>query len=417
MLEYYLFAVYRGSELPLRFNDEEVEDLLTRSLTQLDGNETSRVTQSQEEYEVVAQESLLPARPEVQRGSPLSPSLWYGLMDSEGRILDADGAKMLIFRGGVDPSLRRDVWKFLLDYYPWDSTLEQRAQIDCELKEQYLCIKTQWSSMSTKQEANHSEFRERKSLVEKDVNRTDRTDVFYAGDNNENLRSLHNLLMSYVMYNFDLGYVQGMSDLASPLLRLLEDEAQAFWCFVGFMERVAPHFEEEQAEMQRQLRALHELVSLVQPALGAHLRAHDSGNMFFCFRWLLVWFKRELSGEQTRRLWEVLWTGLPCRNFQLLLAAALLQSERGHLMRQRSFAGILKHVNELSGRLELESALAQAEGIYHQLAGAGGLPDTLRSALDLPQQEADTHISTSSSTSNSSSSEAHFQQALDMSYI
>lgn len=35
-----------------------------------------------------------------------------------------------------------------------------------------------------------------------------------------------------------LGYVQGMSDLLSPILFLMEDEVEAFWCFVGFMERV-----------------------------------------------------------------------------------------------------------------------------------------------------------------------------------
>lgn len=44
--------------------------------------------------------------------------------------------------------------------------------------------------------------------------------------------------MTYVMYNFDLGYVQGMSDLLSPLLLQLRDEVDTFWCFVGFMNKV-----------------------------------------------------------------------------------------------------------------------------------------------------------------------------------
>ena len=35
------------------------------------------------------------------------------------------------------------------------------------------------------------------------------------------------------------GYVQGMSDLLSPILVLMEDEVEAFWCFVGFMEKLA----------------------------------------------------------------------------------------------------------------------------------------------------------------------------------
>jgi hypothetical protein len=43
------------------------------------------------------------------------------------------------------------------------------------------------------------------------------------------------------MYNFDLGYVQGMSDLLSPILCLMENEVDAFWCFVGFMDRVVTY--------------------------------------------------------------------------------------------------------------------------------------------------------------------------------
>lgn len=34
------------------------------------------------------------------------------------------------------------------------------------------------------------------------------------------------------------GYVQGMSDLLSPILYVLDNEVDAFWCFVGFMNRV-----------------------------------------------------------------------------------------------------------------------------------------------------------------------------------
>jgi len=53
-----------------------------------------------------------------------------------------------------------------------------------------------------------------------------------------NLQLLSDILMTYVMYNFDLGYVQGMSDLLSPILFVMNDEVDAFWCFVGFMDKV-----------------------------------------------------------------------------------------------------------------------------------------------------------------------------------
>jgi hypothetical protein len=52
---------------------------------------------------------------------------------------------------------------------------------------------------------------------------------------------LSDILMTYVMYNFDLGYVQGMSDLLSPILCVMTNEVDAFWCFVGFMDKVVTY--------------------------------------------------------------------------------------------------------------------------------------------------------------------------------
>ncbi len=40
------------------------------------------------------------------------------------------------------------------------------------------------------------------------MNRTDRTLRYFEGDNNGNVRNLYDILMTYCMYNFDLGYVQ-----------------------------------------------------------------------------------------------------------------------------------------------------------------------------------------------------------------
>lgn len=33
--------------------------------------------------------------------------------------------------------------------------------------------------------------------------------------------------------------------------------------------------------------------------------SHDSGNFYFCFRWILILFKREFSFPDVQRLWEV----------------------------------------------------------------------------------------------------------------
>lgn len=101
--------------------------------------------------------------------------------------------------------------------------------------------------------------------------RTDRTVPFFQGEENANLTLLHNVLMTYVMYNFDLGYVQGMSDFASPLLFVMKNEADAFWCFVGLMEMTHQNFEKDQAFIKLQMNQLRDLVMIVNPKLANYL--------------------------------------------------------------------------------------------------------------------------------------------------
>lgn len=42
------------------------------------------------------------------------------------------------------------------------------------------------------------------------------------------------------MYFFEKlkGYVQGMSDLLSPIMVIMTNEVDSFWCFAGFMEKI-----------------------------------------------------------------------------------------------------------------------------------------------------------------------------------
>nr|CAD7571204.1 unnamed protein product [Timema californicum] len=373
--------LYKQSEV--RPMEEEVAELLNRSLT-LDETETNVAG---EKYTVINKRQgppVLPPRPPCPRGQPLNIDQWAHCMDEEGRVLDAKHIKDIIFRGGVMPTLRYEVWKFLLGFFPWESTNTERQQLRKKKVEEYFQMKLQWRSMTLAQENRFSDYRERKSLIEKDVNRTDRTIPFFAGDNNPNLQLLSDILMTYVMYNFDLGYVQGMSDLLSPILCLMTNEVDAFWCFVGFMDKVCSNFDLDQAGMKQQLSQLFCLLNVSERELASYLDQHESGNMFFCFRWLLVLFKREFSHQDIMRLWEVLWTDIPCPNFHLLMCVAILDTEKHILMEnQYGFTEILKHINDLSLHIDLDSTLAKAEGIYHQLTAASKLPDTVRCIIGL----------------------------------
>uniref|UniRef100_A0A182W9R1 TBC1 domain family member 15 n=1 Tax=Anopheles minimus TaxID=112268 RepID=A0A182W9R1_9DIPT len=317
---------------------------------------------------VAAESKKLAPRPAVHRGLPLDAGTWEDVKCPKGAISDSERVKEIIFRGGIKQDIRAEVWKYLLGLDVWEHTAPQRDERRAHKTQEYFQMKFQWLTMTATQEHNFTGYRERKCQIEKDVKRTDRTYEFFAGDDNPNLAKLQDILMTYVMYNFDLGYVQGMSDLLAPILSLVQNEAESFWCFVGFMHKVFANFDIDQKGMKQQLEHLRVLLSFVNERLFNYMSENQSENMYFCFRWLLVWFKREFSNADIMQLWEVLWTGLPCTNFHLFVCVAILDQEMDVFIEGRfSFTEILKHVNELSGNLNLAAVLEQAESIYLQV--------------------------------------------------
>lgn len=89
------------------------------------------------------------------------------------------------------------------------------------MEEDYYRMKLQWMSITEDQENRFSGFRDRKALIgwfvifrsfprspflEKDVSRTDRSHPFFSRTRQENLKMLRDILMTYCMFDFDLGW-------------------------------------------------------------------------------------------------------------------------------------------------------------------------------------------------------------------
>uniref|UniRef100_A0A8C8SDA5 TBC1 domain family member 15 n=1 Tax=Pelusios castaneus TaxID=367368 RepID=A0A8C8SDA5_9SAUR len=375
----YIFDSLRGSDPSTQQRPpSEMADFLSDAIPGLKINQ-----QEEPGFEVITRIAL-GKRPEVVRREPVSAEEWTKNMDLEGRILNADSIKQMIFKGGLCHALRKEVWKFLLGYFPWHSTREERTNLQKRKIDEYFRMKLQWKSVSDEQEKRNSRLRDYRNLIEKDVNRTDRTNKFYEGQNNPGLILLHDILMTYCMYDFDLGYVQGMSDLLSPILYVMENEVDAFWCFVSYMDQMHENFEEQMQGMKTQLIQLSTLLRLLDSGFCSYLESQDSGYLYFCFRWLLIRFKREFSFQNILRLWEVMWTELPCQNFHLLICCAILESEKQQIMdKHYGFNEILKHINELSMKIDVEDVLCKAEAISMQMMNCKELPQAVCEVLGM----------------------------------
>lgn len=331
---------------------------------------------SVESQPAVSLDALQPDQPTLIWGKPRQPPLgsdeWATFLDLEGRVVDSKALKERIFHGGMEHGIRQEVWKFLLGYYKFDSTNAERQYLSLIKKEEYQILKSQWQSISQTQAKKFSKFRERKSRIEKDVVRTDRSLPYYAGDDNPNLDRLRDILLTYSFYNFDLGYCQGMSDLLSPILFVMEDESEAFWCFVALMERLGPNFDRDQNGMHSQLLALSKLVEVLDSPLHNYFKQADCLNYFFCFRWILIQFKREFEYDKVMRLWEVLWTHYLSEHFHLYMCVALLKRHRKKIIEeQMDFDTLLKFINELSCHIDLEATLRDTEALCVCAGDAG----------------------------------------------
>lgn len=67
----------------------------------------------------------------------LKPDKWQTTFDSDGKVFGFQKALKLIVLGGVDPSIRPEVWEFLLGCYTLSSTAEYRRQLRIARRERY----------------------------------------------------------------------------------------------------------------------------------------------------------------------------------------------------------------------------------------------------------------------------------------
>ena len=79
----------------------------------------------------------------------------------------------------------------------------------------------------------------------------------------------------YAINHPSVSYCQGMSDLASPLLVTMADEAHAYICFCALMRRLKPNFLLDGIMMTLRFQHLAEALMYYDPELYAYLKSHQ----------------------------------------------------------------------------------------------------------------------------------------------
>uniref|UniRef100_A0A3B5QGX3 Small G protein signaling modulator 2 n=1 Tax=Xiphophorus maculatus TaxID=8083 RepID=A0A3B5QGX3_XIPMA len=203
--------------------------------------------------------------------------------------------------------------------------------------------------------------------IDKDVQRCDRNYYYFT---TANLEKLRNIMCSYVWEHLEMGYVQGMCDLLAPLMVILDDESLAYSCFTQLMKRMSQNFPNGGA-MDTHFANMRSLIQILDSELFELMQQNgDYTHFYFCYRWFLLDFKRELLYEDVFAVWEVIWVAprISSRHFVLFLALALVTLYREIIIdNNMDFTDIIKFFNEMAERHDVQLILRMARELVHKV--------------------------------------------------
>ncbi|XP_030101599.1 TBC1 domain family member 16 isoform X4 [Mus musculus] len=322
--------------------------------------------------------------PEESLYRRLDVSAWLNHLNDLGQVEEEYKLRQAIFFGGIDVSIRGEVWPFLLHYYSHESTSEEREALRSQKRKEYAAIQQKRLSMTP--EEQRAFWRNVQFTVDKDVVRTDRNNQFFRGEDNPNVESMRRILLNYAVYNPAIGYSQGMSDLVAPILAEVLDESDTFWCFVGLMQNTIFVSSPRDEDMERQLLYLRELLRLTHQRFYQHLVSlgEDGLQMLFCHRWLLLCFKREFPEAEALRIWEACWAHYQTDYFHLFICVAIVAIYGDDVIEQQLATDqMLLHFGNLAMHMNGELVLRKARSLLYQFRLLPRIPCSLHDLCKL----------------------------------
>lgn len=214
---------------------------------------------------------------------------------------------------GIPYTYRPVVWKLLLGYLPANAS--RRDQTLRRKRSDYRDAMAQHYDIDDDSRSTQEQETLRQVLV--DVPRTQPDIPLFR--NKRIQRSLSRLLYIWAMRHPASSYVQGINDLATPLVsvfladyfegnppvivldghvmnhlseeKLAEIEADVYWCLTNLLAGIQDHYTADQPGVQRMVGRLEELVERIDSDLTIHVR-DETGIQFlqFSFKWMVRLF-------------------------------------------------------------------------------------------------------------------------------
>ncbi|KFM69457.1 Small G protein signaling modulator 1, partial [Stegodyphus mimosarum] len=96
----------------------------------------------------------------------------------------------------------------------------------------------------------------------------------------------------------------------------------------------------------------------------------DYTHFYFCYRWFLLDFKRELLYDDVFSVWETIWSAkhVASSHFVLFIALAMVEYYRDIILENNmDFTDIIKFFNEMAERHDAKAVLKIARDLVRQI--------------------------------------------------
>ncbi|XP_029991902.1 pollen-specific leucine-rich repeat extensin-like protein 1 [Sphaeramia orbicularis] len=211
---------------------------------------------------------------------------WLKMVKNWDKYRNSEKLLKRVYKG-VPLQLRGQAWALLLDI--------EKVKQDNQGK--YEKMKQQARNFST-------EIKQ----IDLDVNRTFRNHIMFMDRFGVKQQALFHVLAAYSVYNTEVSYCQGMSQIAAILLMYLNEE-DAFWALSQLLtnSKHAMHgfFIPGFPKLQR-FQAHHELIlSKMLPKLKKHLDKEQMTTGIYTTKWFLQCFIDRTPFTLTLRLWDI----------------------------------------------------------------------------------------------------------------
>ncbi|KAI6040309.1 rab-GTPase-TBC domain-containing protein [Pisolithus marmoratus] len=219
---------------------------------------------------------------------------------------------------GTPDDLRPIVWPILLGYIPLPSNL--RVPTLARKREEYLSL-VQLAFARDRQSLDQQVWHQ----IEIDVPRTRPGVQLWMQETTQ--RSLERILYVWAIRHPASGYVQGINDLVTPFFQVFLSayidsdaelfdtsllpqtilnaiEADCFWCLSRLLDGIQDNYISAQPGIHRSVKRMAELVARIDAPLYNHLESQNVEFMQFAFRWMNCLLMREISVQNTIRMWD-----------------------------------------------------------------------------------------------------------------